>query len=129
MKDFNPMKHLKLEPLPQGMEGAMLKHIFAKQEELMHNYNWHKGRTPELITIVFAQAIASEAQELMNQTNWKPWKETKKPFDRTETVFEYIDILHFLVNGLIALDVSAEECMQYYLAKNKENQRRIESGY
>lgn len=129
MEDFQSMGHLKLEPLPQGMEGAMLKNMFIMQEILSRKYKWQDGKSQEEMTQIFAQAIASEAQELMNNTNWKPWKETKKEFNRTETIYEYVDILHFIINGLLALDCGAEELMQHYLAKNKENHERIKRNY
>lgn len=130
MEDFQPMSHLKLEPLKNEIaSNDLLLNIFTKQKLLSLNYTWLAGKSQEEATKAFAQAIASEAQELMNQTNWKPWKKGKNPFNRKETIYEYIDILHFVINGLIAMDVGPYECMQHYLAKNKENMRRIENGY
>lgn len=129
MKDFQPMKHLKIEELPNNGNFNWFKEMFRLQQELSCNYRWQDGKTPEDITKVFAQAISSEAQELMNNTNWKPWKEGKKTFDYLETKYEYIDILHFVIDGLLALGVTAEEAMQIYMAKNKENHDRILRGY
>lgn len=129
MEEFQSMAHLKLEPIPASMRGMLLEMMFAKQSGLSMSMRWKDGKTPEEMTMIFAQAIASEAQELINNCNWKPWKKTRKKFNREETLYEYIDILHFVINGLLALDVGAEECMQYYLAKNKENHRRLVDGY
>lgn len=130
MEDFQPMSHLKLEPLQKEIgQDDLLLNIFIKQKMLCLNYKWLEGKSQEEATKVFAQAIASEAQELMNQTNWKSWKQGKKEFNRTETIYELIDILHFVVNNLIELNVGPYECMQHYIAKNKENMRRIKNGY
>ena len=129
MEDFQSMKHLNLEPIPPPLPSDFLLQIFTKQKILMTQYKWHDGKTQEEITKEFAQAIASEAQELMNNCNWKPWKQERKDFDRTETIYEYIDILHFVINGLIALNVGPIECQQHYLAKNKENHERIKRNY
>lgn len=128
-EDFQSMKHLKLPELTNIERNLILHCMFQKQFELSMQYDWQNGKTQEEMTQIFAQAIASEAQELMNNCNWKPWKETKKEFNREETIYEYIDILHFVINGLLALDVTAEQCMQYYLAKNGENNARIERKY
>lgn len=129
MKDFQSMKHLKLKPLSKYDNHFMLQSIFKKQQALFENYEFAKGLSQEQLTIIYAQAIASEAQELMNHCNWKAWKQTKKRFNQREVIFEYIDLLHFVVNGLIALDVNAYQCMQYYNAKNKENHERKARKY
>lgn len=128
-ENFHSMKHLKLEPLPKGLDKEMLQKMFELQLKLFNQYPYAKEYSQEQLTALYATAIASEAQELMEFCNWKPWKKNKKEFDKTETIYEYIDCLHFVINGLIALEVGPEECMQYYLSKNKENQSRIERGY
>ncbi len=129
MEDFQSMKHLRLEPIPADCNPNMLAEIFRRQGALRKKYLWHEDFSQEQQTKVYAQAICSESQEIINHTNWKPWKETKKAFDREEVIYEYIDVLHFVIDGLLSLNVTSEQAMQYYLAKNKENHDRIGRNY
>jgi hypothetical protein len=50
--------------------------------------------------------------------------------DRLELKFEAIDRLHFLLNEMINLGFESwDEVQRWYLAKNKENFKRQDSGY
>lgn len=71
---------------------------------------------------------------------WKTWKQKHKEIretefnsldknDRTEVLFELIDIWHFIMNMFLGLNMTSEEIFILYMIKNKENLRRYETGY
>ncbi|MCO0615535.1 hypothetical protein M8756_19920, partial [Lutimaribacter sp. EGI FJ00015] len=71
---------------------------------------------------------------------WKPWKaqhvemQSKKikdlsPEDQLEIKFELIDQLHFFLNKIMALGMTAEEVFKLYYLKNAENFARQDRGY
>ncbi len=71
---------------------------------------------------------------------WKKWKSRyteaqNKPIsemsleDQLEIKFELIDIMHFVFNMAIGLNMSAEEMFKLYFLKNVENFARQDSGY
>lgn len=71
---------------------------------------------------------------------WKPWKKAhsearaKKfteltPEELKELHFEWIDLLHFMLNMAIAMDLKPNMIYNMYLAKNKENIQRQKDGY
>lgn len=75
-----------------------------------------------------------------NTAIWKPWKSgyssIRNEFvgdmsneDLLEMKFEAIDILHFVLNVFIGLNMTQEEITSMYVAKNKENIRRYNHGY
>lgn len=84
-----------------------------------------------------AHCFQAEIQELLDRMPWKAWKnyteEQLKDWtseeQKVETFFEAIDALHFALNIFIILDMSAEEIVAYYKAKNKENFDRQNRNY
>lgn len=71
---------------------------------------------------------------------WKAWKadnvnqramtiDSMTEEDRLEMVFEMIDIMHFVVNMLLALKIESKDLYVLYMLKNLENARRYNSGY
>jgi dimeric dUTPase (all-alpha-NTP-PPase superfamily) len=129
MEDRQSMSHLKLKPVPEYYELSLLESMFIAQEQLCCKYDFWKDLDADKSVTVYADYILSEAQELKNESNWKLHKKTKKTLDKEHAIYEYIDILHMVLSGLIKLGVSPRECYQYYMAKNKENRDRIKNGY
>lgn len=91
-------------------------------------------------------AINDEFKELIeavggqNNAIWKKWKanhvelcnekwQDLNPEEILELKYEAIDIMHFVNNIFVALQMDAKEIGQMYAAKNKENLRRYESKY
>lgn len=91
-------------------------------------------------------AINDEFKELIeavgNQNNaiWKTWKaghvklsnENWKDLTEEEMLelkYEAIDIMHFVNNIFVALQMDAKEIGQMYAAKNAENLRRYNDNY
>lgn len=73
----------------------------------------------------FVMCLNNEFTELIEQLPWKHWKnyEGFEP-NMKEIKFEIIDILHFFLSLCLVWDMSAEEILKYYIAKNKHNHAR-----
>ena len=65
-------------------------------------------------------AMLSELAELIDEVNFKWWK-NPKPVDEDKVKNELVDILHFFVSMCLKTGMSADELHQRYLEKNKEN--------
>ena len=65
-------------------------------------------------------AMLSEMAELLNEVNFKWWK-NPKPVDEHAVKEELVDILHFFVSMCLRAHMTPHELYQIYLDKNKEN--------
>ena len=65
-------------------------------------------------------ACMDELTELLNELNWKWWK-NPKTLDPDAIKGELVDVLHFFVSMCIRSGMSAEDLYNGYIAKNKEN--------
>ena len=65
-------------------------------------------------------AMLSELSEVLDEVNFKWWK-NKKPIDDNALRGELVDILHFFVSMCIRSGMSADELFERYVEKNKEN--------
>ena len=61
-------------------------------------------------------AMLSELAELIDEVNFKWWK-NEKPVDVNNVKNELVDILHFFVSMCLKTGMSAEELHQRYLDK------------
>ncbi len=68
-------------------------------------------------------AILSELGELLDEVNFKWWKDPK-PIDRARVTEELVDILHFFVSACIKAGLDADTLYRAYTGKNRENFRR-----
>ena len=68
-------------------------------------------------------AMLSEMAELLNEVNFKWWK-NPKPVDDHAVKEELVDILHFFVSMCLRAGMSAEDLYRKYCEKNKENFNR-----
>lgn len=68
-------------------------------------------------------ALISELAELLDEVNFKWWK-NKKPLNEDNIKMELVDILHFFVSMCLKMDMSAEELFKLYMVKNEENFKR-----
>ncbi|MDR2201909.1 MAG: dUTPase [Clostridiales bacterium] len=105
----------------------MLREIFDMQREL--DGAIVKGRGLDFSYEEWMQkkclALINEAGELMNEVNYKWWK-NKKELDYSKIGEELIDILHFLVSMCLDSGLSADDAYRIYAAKNSENRDRQE---
>lgn len=65
-------------------------------------------------------ATLSELSEMLDEINWKWWK-NKKEVNMDNLRNEIVDILHFFVSMCIFTGMDANELFSRYLDKNKEN--------
>ena len=70
-------------------------------------------------------ALIDEVTELLNEINYKWWK-NKKPINEAAVKEELCDVLHFFVSMCIDAGMSAEELHKIYIEKNRENIARQE---
>ncbi len=65
-------------------------------------------------------AMLSELAELIDEVNFKWWK-NPKPVDGDRVKEELVDILHFFVSMCLNAGMNAEELYSRYIEKNQEN--------
>ena len=65
-------------------------------------------------------ATISELSELLDEVNFKWWK-NPKPVDEASLKGELVDVLHFFVSMCLKSGMTAEELFSLYQAKNQEN--------
>ena len=68
-------------------------------------------------------AVMSELAELLNEVNFKWWKNPKEVNEKNVKE-ELIDILHFFVGMCNRIGMSSTELFKIYIEKNKENFKR-----
>ncbi|NLE69442.1 MAG: dUTPase [Clostridiales bacterium] len=83
------------------------------------------GIAPETWIQKHTLAIISELAELLDEVNFKWWK-NPKAIDTPALKEELVDILHFFLSMCLEAGLDAEEMYQIYLNKNAENFARQE---
>jgi len=103
-----------------------IQHIYQLQNELDQKIIKERN----LSHILFEEwmqkdciAIISELSELMEEVNYKWWK-NPKVLDKKRIHEELIDVFHFFVSMCIKADLTPEDLYAGYLEKNKENVER-----
>jgi len=106
-----------------------LEEIFRLQKEYLATVRFERypNSLEERISAL-CTAIIHEAAELQDLTSWKWWK-TFRGFDKEKAKEELIDILHFLVQICIEMDLTPSDLLELYRAKNYVNRERIQKGY
>lgn len=102
-----------------------LEHIFELQARFDNDLAARRNLDYDLSTWVQKEvlAIVSELAELLDEVNFKWWK-NPQPVDRERVKGELVDILHFFTSICLKAGLSAEDVYRAYLAKNQENFRR-----
>ena len=120
-----------------GMGGSAqfmdkLTQIFEMQEELNARIGVNlKGIDEEEQTkwvLNYTRAMQQEMAELTDSVPWKWWAKYQE-FDKQNARVEVIDLFHFLVSLAQTLGMTAEDVFDAYVAKNKVNHQRQDSGY
>ena len=78
-------------------------------------------------------AMISELAELLDEVNFKWWKNAK-PVDEAALHGELVDILHFFISMCIRAGMDADKLYNGYIEKNNENfdrqyGRSLKKGY
>jgi len=113
-------------------EKDMLKEIFEMQGQLnkrigVDTLAMPEEKQPEWL-LNYCRAMTQEIAELTDSVPWKWWAKYQT-FDKQNARVEIVDILHFLVSAAQVVGLSAEDVYNAYMAKNKVNFERQESGY
>lgn len=88
-------------------------------EDLINNRNL-KHITSEKWIQMQTLAMISELAELLDEVNFKWWKNPKElNYDNIKE--ELVDILHFFTGMCLRVGMTSEELYQIYIDKNKEN--------
>lgn len=110
----------------------MLEKIFELQEELNRRIGVDTSNMSEeqqqMWLLNYCRAMTQEIAELTDSVPWKWWARYQK-FDRQNARVEIVDLLHFLVSAAQVLGLSARDVYEAYIAKNKVNFERQDSGY
>ena len=68
-------------------------------------------------------AIISELAELLDEVNFKWWKNPKE-INNAAIAEEIVDILHFFVGMCLKMGLSSQDIYDIYMKKNEENFKR-----
>ncbi|EDY82765.1 dUTPase superfamily [Verrucomicrobiia bacterium DG1235] len=109
-----------------------LQRIFEMQEELNARIGVNlKDIDEEEQTkwvLNYTRAMQQEMAELIDSVPWKWWAKYQE-FDKQNARVEVVDLFHFLVSLAQTLGMTADDVYDAYVAKNKVNHQRQESGY
>lgn len=116
-----------------------LDQIFEYQRDLQTRLGtWDKIKTESDKQAFINQmilAIHEEAVELMQSTPYKNpdvvkfgWKKTQA-WDIENYKLELIDLVHFIINLALVVDMTPAELFSRYINKNVENYARQDRGY
>ena len=120
-----------------GMGGSAqfmdkLTQIFEMQEELNARIGVNlKGIDEKEQTkwvLNYTRAMQQEMAELTDSVPWKWWAKYQE-LDKQNARVEVIDLFHFLVSLAQTLGMTADDVFDAYIAKNKVNHQRQDSGY
>jgi dimeric dUTPase (all-alpha-NTP-PPase superfamily) len=78
-------------------------------------------------------AMLSELSEVLDEVNFKWWK-NKKPLDDESLKGEIVDLLHFFTSMCLISGMTSDELYKRYIEKNEENFKRqfgtsLKKGY
>lgn len=104
------------------MSKDLLKEIFRLQARFDQAVIEHRG-------LAFSQdvwiqkeilAIISELSEILDEVNFKWWKDPKE-INKAALKEEIVDVLHFFVSMCLKAGIGPEELYEAYVQKNEEN--------
>lgn len=109
-----------------------LEQIFRMQEELNARIGVNLKDIDEeeqaKWVLNYTRAMQQEMSELIDSVPWKWWAKYQK-FDKQNARVEVVDLFHFLVSLAQTLGMSPDDVFDAYVAKNKVNHKRQETGY
>ena len=116
--------------MQQILKNTGLEELFELQRALQKKIDFSNMPLIQYIRLMFI-GIVTEACEAIEQTDWKPWKQSTgvNPGQSKNFKKEIIDIWHFLINLTIASGMDADNVLEMFRAKNKINIERQERKY
>ena len=106
-----------------------LEKIFNEQKRLVDylGLDRYPKKTDERVSALMT-AVIHEAIELQDLTSWKWWKKSTI-FETEKAQTELIDILHFVIQTAIELEMTPQKVLEEYMNKNHVNRERKRLGY
>lgn len=106
-----------------------LEKIFDEQKKLVEylGVSRYPKKTQERVSALMT-AIVHEAIELQDLTSWKWWKRASH-FEGEKAQIELIDILHFVIQAALELEMTPQKMLDVYMNKNYINRERKDTGY
>jgi len=74
-------------------------------------------------------AGTDELHELLAELDWKPWTQGERKINYDGAKKEIVDLWHFVLNIMLALDMSTDELYRMYMTKRRVNADRQKNGY
>jgi dimeric dUTPase (all-alpha-NTP-PPase superfamily) len=74
-------------------------------------------------------ALIVEATELLQETNWKPWRTRLEKMNRAKVSEELVDIFKFCFNIANELGLTEEEFDLIWDEKHQKVKQRFKDGY
>ncbi len=109
-----------------------LTQIFEMQEELNSRIGVNLKDIDEAEKtqwiLNYTRAMQQELAELTDSVPWKWWAKYQE-FDEQNAKVEVVDLFHFLVSLAQTLGMTADDVFNAYIAKNRVNHKRQDSGY
>ena len=109
-----------------------IEEILDRQHVLMKSMGWPAGEPiiegNEDAAKSHLLAAIHECTEAMNEMNWKPWKANKKPVDPQKLATELMDIIQFVANAALVMNLSSWDLERALREKWEVNFQRIEQG-
>lgn len=123
------------------MSSDMLRQMMQMQrtlQESAYGYDFETLEPQQRVAFIKEMSIhvGQELNEMLYELPFfKPWKDysSMSQAEILEAVSkskkEFIDLMHFVLNLAIGLDMTADEIFTEYYMKNKENYERQVRGY
>ena len=80
----------------------------------------------------YSVALMMEQAEFLDEVSWKPWRtfESQKPEpNKRKLALEWIDMLFFIIDQALTLEITSEELESAFITKMNANLKRISNGY
>ncbi len=74
-------------------------------------------------------AAIDELSESLAEVAWKPWSKKRGEYNKERVVDELVDVLHFVGNIAVALEISDDEVKESYQNKMRINRERMATNY
>lgn len=105
-----------------------LAKMFSLQMQLQNKIGYNIfEKSQEYKNLMFI-GIITEACEALEQTPWKPWKQSKELY-LNNYQNEIIDLWSFVINLSLSANMTAEIVYKKYCEKHKINILRQKNGY
>lgn len=106
--------------------------IMYQQAKLMRSMGWPAGEPTaegnQEAAKAHLLATMVECTEALGELNWKPWKNYTTEVDKEKFATELMDIMQFVCNAALVMNIDDYDLEQAIRNKWKENYRRIDEG-